>query len=337
MEDFAGLTEVVADPVVPKGTFASEAPEPLPAPAPRPEVVSDGRGSSPPREASEPLASRSPAASTSQRILSPRAHQRPPFLASESLREDLSPLEPAPRTLTNALLGAGATGVVVNALVAFDDVAGWLCAALCSVLIVLARLRLGYAVRAQLAAGVAGIGLGAVVMARLAAGAPRSEALLALACALLPAALLFRTWYRSARLARILVAGALSLAFLWCALTSHRGLLALEFSWQSWLPALAWYVFGMLCLLSLLAFMGDETTGGCHAWAAGIATWFALYTGLRWALEHTTAGAGSMLSSARGAAFGLSEAALAGAFAVALAQVCARIFVTRSRVILRAS
>jgi hypothetical protein len=345
MEDFAGLTEVVADPVVPKGTFASEAPAPqagasAAATPPNGESVTEGRTSSPPadvraasaRDASEPLPARGPAASTSQRIQ--RTPTRPPFLASESLREDLTPLEPEPEALARALLGAAAVGFVANVLVAFDHVVGWLFAALCVALGAVARLRVTYMTRARMAAGAAGVGLAAVVGMRLSRGAPPTDALLVAACAVLPAALLFRSWYRAARAARLGVAAALILAFAWCALTSHRGLLALEFSWQSWVPALAWYVFGILCLLSLLAFMGDETTGGCHAWAAGISGWFGLYACLRWGLER--AAAKGPLTSIN-AALGLTEAVLACVFAVALAQVCARLFVARSRVIPRSS
>lgn len=374
MEDFAALTEVATDPLmpqaltelpaeptatkngaepallakasaeplpdaVPKGTFASEAPRPLtPLPA-RNEGPHDAPP--PPETASEPALPTSAAATTSQRIIArPRAASRPPFLASESLREDLAPREPGQRDFARTLQGAGVTGFVANALVAFDDWLGWLCAALCASLLVLPRLTLGYAARAQLTLALSGVALVALLSARHTLGAGADEALLLAACGLLPAALLFRSWYRAGRVARFGVAGALALAFAWCALTSHRGLLALEFSWQSWLPALAWYVFGILCLLSLLAFMGDETTGGCRAWAIGISCWFGLSAALRWALERSAAeaaGPAPALGSSRGAALGVTEAALAAVFAVALAQACASWFVSRSRVIPRAS
>ncbi|HEX6240302.1 MAG TPA: hypothetical protein VFZ61_05395 [Polyangiales bacterium] len=349
MEDFAGLTEVVADAVVPrsvpeaavqeavvpKGTFASEAPRPLAVAPIQPDHGEVHAASAPP---AEPPPARSPSASTSQRILNPRTPApKPPFLASDSLREDLTPREPGQRSFMRALLGAAGTGLVANAVVAFDDVNGWLCAALCAGLMVITRLKLDYAARARLVLAVAGLGLLGLVAARRANGAGPAEAVLAAACALLPSALWFRSWYRGARVARLGVAFALVLAFTWCVLTSHRGLLALEFSWQSWLPALAWYLFGILCLLALLAFMGDETTGGCDAWAIGISCWFGGYSLLRWALERDPMAGEAALGSARAAAWGLSEAPLAAVFALALAQVAARLFVSRSRMIPRAS
>ena len=111
--------------------------------------------------------------------------------------------------------------------------------------------------------------------------------------------------------------------FAWAFLTSHRELLSLQFIWQSWLPAVTWYVFVILCLLSLLAFMGDETTGGCTAWALGLCGWYAGYAGVRFALEVDT--------SAPLRTLGLAEPALAAPLAVALAQLIAHLVGRRTR------
>jgi hypothetical protein len=78
-----------------------------------------------------------------------------------------------------------------------------------------------------------------------------------------------------------------------------------------------------------LAFMGDETTGGCDAWALGLCVWFALYTFLRAAMEVET-WAPNVRATA--AALGVAEAAFATPLAIALAQLWARAFVTRHRV-----
>jgi hypothetical protein len=256
-----------------------------------------------------------------------RAAVRPPFLASESLREDLSPLWPGKRMIIHTLQLAGVLGAVASVLVAFDQPVGWVCALTCAVIAALSRINLDYMKRALFVAGLAGTALLVVSAGRVALGAGGDDPLLAVACSLLPAALLFRSWYRGARVARGLVGITLVLAFAWVLLTSHRGLLALGFTWQSWLPALAWSLFCILCLLSLLAFMGDETTGGCHVWAYGISLWFGLFACLRWAMERN----GSPAVSASSAALGLTEAAFASVLAIALAQLGSRLYVARSR------
>lgn len=307
---------------VPKGTFASEAPQAPKSPAdptgPRPVA--------PAREVGEPVPTRGEAQSSTLRVKQLRVAVRPPFLASESLREDMAPVSPGQRMIDRTLLGAGALGVAVNLALAFDNAFALLGAFACALLLGITRLRLSYGARAGVVASISGLTLAAIVALRVTHETGIDDALVAIACGLLPAALLFRSWYRGALAARVGVGASLVLAFGWSALTSNRGLLALEFTWQSWLPALAWYVFGVLCLLSLLAFMGDETTGGCHAWAIGILVWFGLFACLRWALEQ---GAGAAAGSYQ--PLGLTEAAMTAPFAVALAQVCAQLFVGRAK------
>jgi hypothetical protein len=322
-----------ADAPVPKGTFASVAPQPTPAFVPRPEASQEPRPVIPAKEQSELVATRNPAQSSSQRLKQVRPAARPPFLASESLREDLSPLWPGKQELIYTLQLAGALGALASVLVAFDQPVGWLCALICAAMAGLSRLELDYRKRALFVVGLAGTALAATCAGRVALGAGGDDPLLVLACSLLPATLLFRSWYRGARVARALVAVTLVLAFAWAGLTSHRGLLALGFTWQSWLPALAWSLFCLLCLLSLLAFMGDETTGGCHIWAFGISLWFGLFSCLRWAMERED----SPALSGSAAALGLTEAALASALAIALAQLVSRLYVARSRLMPSAS
>jgi hypothetical protein len=320
-----------ADPPVPKGTFASVAPQPTPVHVPKPEASHEPRAAAPGREPSEPVATRNPAHSSSQRPKQVRPAVRPPFLASESLREDLSPLWPGKQTSVYTLQLAGGLGVLACIAVGYDQPLGWVCALICAGLAALSRIEVAYEKRASLVAAIAGLALAAACAGRVALGASSDDPLLAAACAVLPAALQFRSWYRGARVARVLVAIALVLAFAWIALTSHRGLLALGFTWTSWLPALVWSLFCLLCLLSLLAFMGDETTGGCHIWAIGISVWFGLFACLRWAIERDSE------LSASAAPLGMAEAALASALAIALAQSCARIYVARSRLMPNAS
>lgn len=314
--------------MVPKGTFASETPAAPFVYTRSAEASSEPRSFSGRDSEPDLTAAKSAAQTASQRIRAVRAPQRPPFLASEILREDLAPREPGKQTLSMAIQLAGAAGCVGILLMGYASLAGILCAAACLGIVVLARVPLSYTARASSLAASAGVGLVSVTAARFWLGSTRDDPILAAACALLPAALLFRAWYRSAQLARGLVAASLVLAVTWAALTSHRGLLTLGFTWQSWLPALAWYLFCILCLLSLLAFMGDETTGGCDAWALGLCLWFALFTLLRAALEAETY-APSVRATA--AALGVAEAAFATPLAIALAQLWARGFIRRQR------
>jgi hypothetical protein len=312
---------------VPKGTFASEMPQPPPTP-PR-NADASGELKAVARDGSEPVATTpNSAASSTQRLKEPRVAPRPPFLASEILREDLTPVEPGKRSVSHVAHVAGAFGLIGSLLLGYGSAAGIMCAVACVGIVALARVRLEYATRAAAIALLSGTGLVGAAVARLSLGASHDDPVLAAACALLPAALLFRHWYRASPTARALVAGSLVFAVAWAAMTSHRGLLTLGFSWESWLPALAWYVFGILCLLSLLAFMADETTGGCGVWALGVSVWFALFVCLRAAMEIETF---ALRTRDAAAALGVAEAAFAAPLAAALAQLYARALAPRRR------
>jgi hypothetical protein len=54
----------------------------------------------------------------------------------------------------------------------------------------------------------------------------------------------------------------------------------LEGYWQSWAPAITHMTFGLLALLSLLAFMESSTRGGSHVWAVALLVLYALHMGL---------------------------------------------------------
>jgi len=88
----------------------------------------------------------------------------------------------------------------------------------------------------------------------------------------------FRSWHRASKLARVIVALGALVCFSWAALSSTNGqLVDLHFHWSSWTPALLWLVLVVLALLSLLAFMGQDTTAGCSVWAVGLSTWFMVH------------------------------------------------------------
>lgn len=298
------------EPAVPRGTFASEVPD---------QRTTSG-------DEREPIrANNHRAPLPAPRTPSVRPIQRPPYLASEILREDLAPTEPGWRLMNLIVQLAPALGALAVLTSGLKLVATWVAIAGFTVLFGTVRLELGYNVRALIVALVGGGMLSLVTLWRTALGGSVDGPLLALVITLLPAALLFRAWFRAAYTARVLVAVALVLAATWATATSNRELLALEFAWQSWLPALAWYLFCLLCLLALLAFMGDETTGGCDAWALGLLVWYGLFACVRFAIE-TTQGvrlSGDMYT------LGLAEPALAAPTSIALAQLSARLLGAR--------
>ena len=308
------------EPAVPRGTFASEVPDRG--------MLGDER--EPPR--SEPPSSRAnnnhrPAAVAPTRPISvrPTAPPRPPYLASEILREDLAPSEPGWRLMSLVVQLAPALGALAVLTSGLKRVATYVAITAFIGLFGMARLELTYNMRALLVALIGGSMLSLVTVWRTALGGGVDGPLLALVITLLPAALLFRAWFRAAYTARVLVSIALVLAATWATATSNRELLSLEFEWQSWLPALAWYLFCLLCLLALLAFMGDETTGGCDAWALGLLVWYGLFACVRFALETSH---GVMLSGNL-QTLGLAEPALAAPTAVAMAQLFARLLCAR--------
>jgi hypothetical protein len=312
------------EPLVPRGTFASELPDRAAEGDERELVkVEGGAVASKPNDG----AKGKPASGSSQRVKVVRTAQRPPYLASEILREDLTPSEPGKKLLELLLYVAPSLGIAAALLSGLTRTATWVALVALTGLLALARFELPYATRAMLVALTGGGTLTLVSVWSLTLGERFDRPLLAAAATLLPAALLFRAWYRASEVARVLVAGSLLLALAWALSTSDRQLLSLVFDWQSWLPALTWYLFGLLCLLSLLAFMGDETTAGCDVWAMGMLLWYGVFAVVRFALESR--GMGSLNPNVH--TLGLIEPALAAPTAVALSQLFARSVGARAR------
>lgn len=336
--------------VVPRGTFASEVPPEATNESRELEAVSgrasqeaearesskvDARASSgnpssrardPQREPNEARDSgklSKASHSSSQRLRVARAPERPPYLASEILREDIAPKEPGRDIFAAVISAAGIAGLVGVLVAGLHTIAALALALLFMTLFGIGRLKLAYTTRAVAVAVLSGCALVAVAWWRHAGGGSPTDLLLALGTVTLAGSLYVRSWYRGSIASRAMVGASLVPSCLWAFLTSHRELLSLEFIWQSWLPALTWYVFVILCLLALLAFMGDETTGGCTAWALGLCGWYAGFAGVRFALEVDTSGPLRTL--------GLAEPALAAPLAVALAQLVAHLVCRRTR------
>ncbi len=322
--------------IVPRGTFASDEPAP---PDEEPVAANtEGERSDPalPKadvadaETEAVLPPAGPRAITpAQPVLDPHLPQsaalpprqpaaRPPFLASEILHEDLMPLEPGRHALTQTLRACGAIGLFI-AVWGYGS-APFALASIGSLgLLVTSALRVPHITRAAMVATISGAGLSVACFWRMKSGGAFEDALLAVSTTLLASALLFRAWYRSSNAARGLVAAGLITSLGWAGMGIDKRLLLLDWTWQSWLPALTLAVFVILCVLSLLAFMDDETTGACDIWAVCLLFWYAVHALAREALIAEGTGIDEGMST-----LGLTEPVFAAPMAVALAQLLAR-------------
>jgi hypothetical protein len=215
---------------------------------------------------------------------------KPPILASEALREELAPLQPA-RTecrlwLVGIALALTALGLAMRAGVGVPSLqaeAATLCFSSAGALVAAAVLPFPFAVRAAVAltvgSGLMVLGLrgtgplaGLVIDGSLPRGIARLSTLV-----LLPAALLFRSRYRAFRRARGVLAFALvaSLPFLIMA-----GMLVAD-------PAAPWVARAgagasmAFILTSGFGFMGTSTTGWGAVWAVLLLVGIPLEVGLR--------------------------------------------------------
>ena len=62
----------------------------------------------------------------------------------------------------------------------------------------------------------------------------------------------------------------------------HESLVTLGGDWQSWAPAGTHMTFGLLALLSLMAFMDNSTRGGSHVWAVALLVLYARASHVCW-------------------------------------------------------
>lgn len=236
--------------------------------------VSEGTGSVPAQRVGElPLPDRTGMRRAVRSSSSSTTSQRP-VLASDVLREDLVPHEPGARAMRWVFAVAGAeliasalaAGMLFSSRLVVQSVPG-------VTALVVALLPMKYASRALLAFAPA---LPALAIQGLAVpGVSMGSALLyTVVSMVLPAALLFRARFRASRRARGFVAVAVVLGLAWVLHPRGGALLEPVPSGVSWvllrLPALS--LTGVL-LLSLLAFMGMNTTGGCRAWASMAVVW----------------------------------------------------------------
>lgn len=258
------------------------------------------------------------------------AAPRPPVLASEALRRDLTPSAPAPLLMrrsavlvgsvgaTQVLLWSGGQGIAVPLAGAFAALAA------------LGFAPMAYAARAAAIGTVAGSALGVAAFVETAATGRFEPLVLAAGVTVLGAALLFRAWHRASWLARALTALGIAVCAGFLAMSEAlQRLPIVDPSWQAWLPQVLQLVLVLLLLLSLLAFMDARSTGGCDAWAFSLLGWHVLFRGVETLAWRFPAG-GVVVDAAEVAAQASGHAALqsaipllAGMFALALAQLWA--------------
>lgn len=255
-----------------------------------------------------------------------------PVLASEILREDLVPHEPGREQVRYVVALAGAVLVVAVPLSGTHDLkvlAGWIVAGLVSIALGLAPLR--YPVRAVATAAVALPFLSWETLSNPQLSRPGVAMTVAL-LAVLPAALLFRSHFRASRRARAFIALGVGLGVLW-ALTPGAG--------GAFVPGDPWLrdhfaVVGLapLLLLSLLGFMGSDTTAGRHVWAVLVVLWGAMLPTLALVNADDRAGAFRMIIGrvlATGALDALLAVSIASTLAVYLRPSAPRSVLTQGR------
>ena len=205
----------------------------------------------------------------------------PPILASDLLRQQMRPSSPGDKTLRWVTLGSTTACAIVALVVGGVHPLTLVSVALLVTLATLALTPLSYGARAislfVLGSVAAGVGLWQQTLQ----GLPPEGIILGGATILLSGSLLFRAYYRGARLARVMVAVGVATLGAWFVVSEgHESLVMLEGHWQSWAPAGAHMTFGLLALLSLMAFMESSTRGGSHVWAVALLILYAVHIGL---------------------------------------------------------
>ena len=210
----------------------------------------------------------------------------PPILASDLLREQMRPSSPGDKALrrtTVALSAAGALGVLLAGGV---HPLTFVSLALLITTVTLALTPMSYGGRAFALFSIGLVATGVALWQQALQGVAPEGIILAGATILLSGSLLFRAYYRGARLARVVVTfGVIALGTWFFASGGHESLVMLEGDWQSWAPASTHMVFGLLALLSLMAFMDNSTRGGSHVWAVALLVLYAVHIGLLVASE----------------------------------------------------
>ena len=210
----------------------------------------------------------------------------PPILASDLLREQMRPSSPGANALRRTTVGLSAVGAVGALLTGGAHPLTLVALALLISMATLALTPMSYRGRAIALFLVGSIATGVALWQQTLHGLAPEGIILAGATILLSGSLLFRAYYRGARLARAVVTlGVLALGAWFFVSGGHESLVTLEGDWQSWAPASTHMTFGLLALLSLMAFMDNSTRGGSHVWAVALLVLYAAHVGLLLASE----------------------------------------------------
>jgi hypothetical protein len=210
-------------------------------------------------------------------IPTPSGAHRPPVLASEVLREDLAPHEPGAAMVRRIALGCGIATAVVAVGTLGGSMAGIAVLLFGAAQVCAALLPVSYATRATLLVACTTALLAGSTVAKVTVGADEHPGLV-LPILVLATGLLFRSWHRASRHARWVVATGIALSAAWLGWSDGVEAAFSVPHWQSWLLAVARLTLAPVLLLSLLAFMGETTTGGCAAWAGCALGWYGAIT-----------------------------------------------------------
>jgi len=216
----------------------------------------------------------------------------PPILASDLLREQMRPSSPGEKALRGATIVLSALGALGVLLFGGIHPLTFVALALLIMTATLALAPMSYRARAIAIFLTGLVTTGVALWQQALQGIAPEGMILACATILLSGSLLFRAYYRGARLARVAVTlGVLTLGAWFLVSRGHESLVMLDGHWQSWAPAITHMSFGLLALLSLMAFMDSSTRGGSHVWAVAVLALYAVHIGLlvasaRWPLNH---------------------------------------------------
>lgn len=263
----------------------------------------------------------------------------PPILASDLLREQMRPSSPGETTLRRTAVVLSALGVLAVLLIGGLHPLTIVSLALLIMAATLALTPMSYEGRAIALFLTGSVATGVALWQQTLHGLAPEGMILAGATILLSGSLLFRAYFRGARLARLAVTfGVVALGTWFLVSGGHESLVTLDGHWQSWAPASAHMSFGLLALLSLMAFMDSSTRGGSHVWAVALLVLYVVHIGLLvagevWPVDPTPVTiAGSTIAAILAGMVGTIIAGLA------LAQVLVAVYrSTSSRIRERAS
>ncbi len=203
---------------------------------------------------------------------------RPPVLASEALREQLAPAEPGRDVIRVLSVVVGTVGTLSMIALLGTSGMGLPLAGAFLALTAFALPSIPYAPRAAAVFTISASTLGVITWMYVGTVGTPAEIVETIGVVTLGVALQFRAWHRASIVARILVAVGILVCIGWLGMSGWlKDFTTLDPAWQSWLPTIIRAPFGLLLMLSLLAFMDARTTGGCGAWATAVMLWHALH------------------------------------------------------------